>query len=207
MIACRATCSQIQRFLPGSCWSYLAPVDGIAERSVGCEVFDFIHFSRIRFLVSSLVSKIVSGGQTGVDRAALDVAIELKIDHGGWCPLGRRSEDGPIDERYQLSEVDASDYTVRTERNVIDSDGTLILHFGALSGGTRLTWKLAHKHQRPVLKIDLQSHSPALTVPSLQDWIEHQEIKTLNVAGPRESTVPGIGDRVRDFLSTVFGTD
>ena len=157
-----------------------------------------------RHLVNRQVKKIVSGGQTGVDRAALDVAIALGISHGGWCPRGRRSEDGPIDDQYQLVEVDALDYSVRTEKNVIDSDGTLILHFGPLTRGTSLTWKLARKHHRPILKIDLQSHSTLLTVPSLHDWIEQQSIETLNVAGPRESSVPGIGDQVREFLTLVF---
>lgn len=145
--------------------------------------------------------KIVSGGQTGVDRAALDVAIDLDIPHGGWCPQGRRSEDGRIADRYQLIETEARDYSVRTEKNVIDSDGTLILHFGTLSGGTRLTWKLAARYGRPVLKVDLQSCEPKLTVPAIHDWIEQQSISVLNVAGPRESSVPGIGAKAREFLA------
>lgn len=154
--------------------------------------------------MSIFVDKIVSGGQTGVDRAALDVAIALNIPHGGWCPFGRRSEDGPINERYQLRETDIADYSVRTWKNVIDSDGTLLLHFGSLSGGTQLTWKLTRKHRKPALKIDLQTSQPDLVVSALQDWIEQQNIRILNVAGPRESSSPGIGSLAREFLMTAF---
>jgi hypothetical protein len=144
--------------------------------------------------------KIISGGQTGVDRAALDVARELSLPHGGWCPRGRRSEDGPIARHYSLQETGSADYAVRTERNVLESDGTLILYWGTLRGGTLLTSKLAARHGRPVLKIDLQSVEPALVLPAVRDWIRQQSIRVLNVAGPRESSVPGIGDRARDFL-------
>jgi len=155
--------------------------------------------------LSHLVKKIVSGGQTGVDQAALDVAIQLGIPHGGWCPKGRRSERGRIHARYQLSEVEATDYSVRTEQNVIDSDATLILYDGpGLSRGTRLTGQFARKHDRPMLKIDLRNSQSILTIPAIQDWIQQQEIEVLNVAGPRESTVPGIGERVRLFLNDVF---
>lgn len=90
-----------------------------------------------------IVNKIVSGGQTGVDRAGLDVAIQLGIDHGGWCPKGRRAEDGRIPGCYQLAEADSDEYAFRTERNVVDSDGTLILFFATLRGGTELTYRLA----------------------------------------------------------------
>src|SRR5688572_12994856 len=91
----------------------------------------------------SSVQRIVSGGQTGVDRGALDAAIALGIEHGGWCPRGRLAEDGQIPRRYQLTETKTSKYRERTERNVLDSDGTLILFRALLSGGTELTRRLA----------------------------------------------------------------
>lgn len=157
--------------------------------------------------LESQLKKICSGGQTGVDRAALDVALYLQMPHGGWCPRGRRSEDGPIADQYQLRETESTDYSVRTERNIIDADGTLILHHGSLSGGTKLTWKLAKRHHSPVLKIDLASQNFAISVPAFWDWVEQQQIATLNVAGPRESSCAGIGELARRFLLALFDCD
>lgn len=154
--------------------------------------------------MSVVLTRIVSGGQTGVDRAALDVAIDCGLEHGGWCPKGRRAEDGPIPARYLMQETEAVDYSVRTERNVLDSDATLILYEGSLSGGTRLTWKLAQKHQRPVLKVDLSGTNPAILIPAVNDWIEQAGIQTLNVAGPRESTRPGISRLAQRFLELLL---
>ncbi|MCD6446738.1 MAG: putative molybdenum carrier protein, partial [Candidatus Marinimicrobia bacterium] len=85
------------------------------------------------------MTKIISGGQTGADRAGLDAAMELNIPVGGWCPKGRKSEDGPIDNKYPLQETTSGDYRVRTERNVKESDGTLIFTLGKPTGGTALT--------------------------------------------------------------------
>ncbi len=145
------------------------------------------------------VEKIVSGGQTGVDRAALDVAVFLDIEHGGWCPLGRRAEDGPIPARYQLKETRERDYSIRTEKNVVESDGTLILFRDQTSGGTELTRKLALKHRRPLVCIDLNSaHSNE--VCNVGDWLENHHIRVLNIAGPRESTCIGIGRQAEQFL-------
>ena len=103
-----------------------------------------------------LPSCIVSGGQTGVDRAALDVAIAIGIGHGGWCPAGRLSEDGTIPSRYDLQETDSPEYPVRTEKNVIDSDATLLLYEGRLKGGTLLTRRICVRHGKPdlVVRID-----------------------------------------------------
>ena len=149
--------------------------------------------------------KIVSGGQTGVDRAALDAAIFLDIEHGGWCPRGRRSEDGPIDLVYNLIETNESDYSVRTEKNVIDSDGTLILHCGKISGGTQLTFKLAKRHHRPCLALDLANEvKQVVHITRVCDWIVRENVHVLNVAGPRESSSPGITQLSEDFLASAF---
>ena len=147
-----------------------------------------------------LVSKIISGGQTGVDRAALDVALELGIPHGGWCPRGRRSESGVIPSVYRLQQTESSDYAVRTEKNVLDSNGTLILHFGKLTGGTLLTATCAKRHQRPFLAVDLKGYVGDIMIPAFQDWVTQNHVKTLNVAGPRASNCPEIGALVRRFL-------
>ena len=146
--------------------------------------------------------KIVSGGQTGVDRAALDVAIELGIPHGGWCPRGRKAEDGRIAARYGLRETDSARYAVRTEQNVVDSDGTLILYRKELKGGTALTRDVARRRQRPLLLIDL---TRPVFPEVVREWIEAEEIGVLNVAGPRESQNPGIGEEAKGFLRGVFG--
>jgi hypothetical protein len=146
--------------------------------------------------------RIVSGGQTGVDRAALDVAIALGIPYGGWCPRGRRAEDGVIPACYAMQEHASADYDARTEANVADSDGTLVLYRGVLEGGTKLTCELAARHRKPLLVVDLAtSPDPA----AARRWIDAERIAVLNVAGPRESGRPGIGREAGDYLSRVFG--
>jgi len=147
------------------------------------------------------VQRIVSGGQTGVDRAALDAAIQLGIPHGGWCPKGRRAEDGPIPDRYLLSEDDSPRYAARTERNVIDSDATLILHRGPLAGGTRLTARQARNHGRPLKTIDLGEE---VSLASARAWLRRHEVAVLNVAGPRESQQPGITEQALALLTKLF---
>ena len=150
------------------------------------------------------IEKIISGGQTGVDRAALDVALELGISSGGWCPKGRRAEDGPINTRYPLQETTSARYSVRTEKNVKKSDGTLVLtRFGQPRAGTALTIKLAQKQKKPYLVISLLRGNNLETV---KEWIEANHIRVLNVAGPRESEVPGIYDRAFEFLKGLFMT-
>jgi len=141
--------------------------------------------------------RIVSGGQTGVDRAALDAALELTIPHGGWCPRGRLAEDGRIADRYKLRETSSSDYAERTEQNVLDSDGTLILCRGSLRGGTLLTQQLAQRHGKPCLAVDLDSPTAASDV---HDWLLSARVEVLNVAGPRESQSPGIGLLAKRYL-------
>lgn len=126
-----------------------------------------------------------------MDRAAQDVAMELGLPCGGWCPKGRRAEDGAIPAKYQLEETPSLDYRQRTEWNVRDSDGTLILTVGPVSGGTALTVEFAEKHNCPHLVMDLATEPPA---EAARRWIEQNRIRILNVAGPRESNQPGIYD-------------
>jgi hypothetical protein len=132
--------------------------------------------------------KIVSGGQTGVDRAALDVALALGISCGGWCPRGRLAEDGRIPDRYPLKETATPDVAVRTEFNVANSDGTLILALGKPSGGTLFTIHCAQHHRRPWLESTLEN---PLQPEVVHRWLVESKIEVLNVAGPRESQKPG----------------
>jgi len=145
-----------------------------------------------------LPAKIVSGGQSGVDRAALDVALALGIRCGGWVPRGRRAEDGPIPEFYPLTETDSSAYDVRTKRNVDDSDATLLLTRGEPTGGSKLTLEVAAELKRPYHIVDLKrTHSPLAALR----WLEAKRPGVLNVAGPRESTAPGIYAEAETFLT------
>jgi hypothetical protein len=148
-----------------------------------------------------MFSKIISGGQTGVERAALDVALELGIPSGGWYPQGRKAEDGPIDPKYPLKETLSPNYPHRTEKNLREADGTLILTKGSVSGGTSFTVQLAVEYKKPHLIIDFDDKIDPLMV---REWGEKNKIEILNVAGPRESKVPGIHDRAVDFLLKVL---
>ena len=141
--------------------------------------------------------RIISGGQTGVDRAALDVAFALGLPHGGFCPRGRRAEDGPIPPHYPMEELDTDDYAIRTERNVIEADATLILYRSRMTGGTLLTFHLAKKHCKPHRTIRLDR---AYDTQPLLQWIQETPIKTLNVAGPRASTDPDVYELAATFL-------
>jgi hypothetical protein len=133
---------------------------------------------------------IISGGQTGADRAALDFAIDRKIRHGGWCPKGRMAEDGPLAKRYRLKETPSSYPAVRTRWNVRDSDATVIFSLKKrLSGGTKLTAQLARKYRRPLLKIVAPGRSAARL---LRAFLRDHDVATVNIAGPRESGQPGI---------------
>ena len=147
------------------------------------------------------LERIVSGGQTGVDRAALDAAIECGLSVGGWCPQGRRAEDGRIDEQYPLRETPAHAYAERTSWNVRDSDGTLVILAGPPEGGTALTIEEAARRGKLclVLRIDQESREGEVAA-----WIRENAVRTLNVAGPRESEVPGIYRQTRAFLEALL---
>lgn len=144
---------------------------------------------------------ILSGGQTGVDRAALDVAMERGMPCGGWCPAGRWAEDGPIDARYPLRETPSADPAERTEWNVRDSDGTLLLTTSAASPGTELTEEVARRLGRPVYRGWLDAPPDA---GHFHGWMREHTIRTLNVAGPRESESPGIHAAARNWLRAVL---
>lgn len=136
------------------------------------------------------VHRIISGGQTGADRAALDAAIAKGIATGGWCPAGRKAEDGVIPEKYPLTETIARNYAVRTRWNVRDAEGTLILNLGELDGGTLETLLIAQKTGKPclVVQLDQPDHQHRQQVIT---WLREHSIHILNIAGPRESKRPG----------------
>jgi hypothetical protein len=148
-----------------------------------------------------ILQKIISGGQTGVDRAALDVGLARGIPSGGWCPRGRLAEDGRIPDCYPLSETPHRRYRERTEWNVRDSDATLILATGKLTGGTKLTEFFAKELGKPCFRVDFAD-------PSGAHWLKEQfvsrQIQVLNIAGPRESTEPGIYQKTVNYLNALL---
>jgi len=162
-------------------------------------------------------TKVCSGGQTGVDRAALDFAIKYEIDHGGWCPPGRHAEDGAISDRYNLtvlspedffehgySASDPSDgYRLRTKLNIKDADGTLIVtpDRQGMTPGTRLTTKIARELSSRMLLVDPEDEDAPWRI---EHWVKDNKIRVLNVAGPRESRKPGIQKLTVQLLEKAF---
>lgn len=142
---------------------------------------------------------IVSGGQTGADRAGWDAAIELGLPYGGWVPKARRAEDGRIPDRYTCKETSSSDYPFRTRLNVQESDGTVVFARGEPERGSALTQNLAFRLRKPCIAFDIDGDGLGI-VEQLREWIERNGIHVLNVAGNRESKSPGIGERVRRIL-------
>jgi hypothetical protein len=157
-----------------------------------------------KLAVRDVVTKIVSGGQSGVDRVALEVAMAQGYQHGGWCPQGRLAEDGAIPVLFQLTETESDRYPVRTNLNVRDSDATLILYRVRMSGGTALTARLADQQRKPFRAIDLAHGDVTGQFQHVRQWLMKVRPATLNVAGPRESTNPGIGLQARELLARVF---
>lgn len=150
------------------------------------------------------LKKIIAGGQTGVDRAALDVALAINIAHGGWCPKGRCAEDGVIPARYHLWETSSNDYSERTRLNIETADGTLILVPSlplSVTDGTQLTIQLVQQKNKPHLIVDLSS---SYNVAEVLTWLSDNDIEILNIAGPRESQSVGIYHLSRCMLGKLF---
>ena len=145
-----------------------------------------------------MLRKIISGGQTGADRAGLDFAIEVGLEHGGFVPRGRRAEDGRISENYHLTELSSISYAVRTKRNVREGDGTVVFRLDPiLTGGSALTFEYAGQVKKPRIHIhksatDYSEEGFLKELGRLKDFIESNQIAVLNVAGPRESNQPGV---------------
>jgi hypothetical protein len=151
-----------------------------------------------------MIRKIISGGQTGVDRAALDAAIELALAHGGWIPKGRITEDGPLPEKYKLTETRSASYAERTAKNVQDADGTLIISRGQLTGGSDYTREMALKHKRPWLHIDLSQMAAFQAASAVNQWILQNDIEILNVAGPRASKDPRVYQEALNIIESAY---
>ena len=151
----------------------------------------------------SMIEKIISGGQTGADRAGIDAAIETGIPYGGWLPKGRKAEDGTVPDRYtEMKELTRGGYPKRTEQNVIDSDGTVVFSYGKLKTGSALTRKFAVQHDKPFLYIDLDIDGAHLDV--IRQWADEYDIRVLNVAGSRASKHPGIYELVKRLIRSVL---
>lgn len=147
------------------------------------------------------LEKVISGGQTGVDRAALDAALEAEVHVGGWCPRGRRAEDGSIPDMYPLRETPSKEYAQRTAWNVRDSDGTLLITERELEGGTALTRKEAEQRKQPWIQVE---EGDDQSVSRIREWIEHHDIRVLNVAGPRSSEAEGIYAKARAIMERLL---
>ena len=152
-----------------------------------------------------MLARIHSGGQTGADIAALELAVEKGFPHGGWCPKGRRSLAGPIPDCFELKETPSDDYLQRTEWNVRDTDGTVVFTLSEeATGGSLKTIDYTRKHQKPCLHLSQSDQQLESFTNRLLDFIGEHGIETLNVAGSRESKEPGIHDWVREVLESVI---
>jgi len=166
-----------------------------------------------------LIRKVISGGQTGADRGGLDAALTSGVKHGGWCPRGRRAEDGVIPSRYELTETDTSAYVVRSRMNVCDARATLVFTYGEPMGGSLTTLKLCEKEKKPGLHCDLASQSTKQAERYISEWLTRHAMLnapvlpgleressgiSLNVAGSRESMAPGIQDRVFAVVKSIL---
>jgi len=145
--------------------------------------------------------KIISGGQTGVDRAALDFALNKSIDCGGFCPKGRKAEDGKISKKYPLIETESDSYDERTRRNIENSDGTIIIYTNKIDAGTEVAFNLCNQIGKPVILVKSDDEE---TIRIIQTWMEINKIKSLNIAGPRESNEPGVYQFTKDLLTNLF---
>lgn len=146
-----------------------------------------------------MLSMVISGGQTGADRAVLDAALQSAFPVGGSCPAGRMAEDGPISEAYPLTEISGS-YRQRTKQNVLDSDGTAIFYESHVRGGTEATTIFCVRHRKPYKLIDIELIDPPLAAEALRAFIREFDIRVLNVAGPRAGGCPAMYDYVRQGI-------
>ena len=151
-----------------------------------------------------MLKKIISGGQTGVDQAALDAAINFSITHGGWIPKGRGTETGELPDKYKLKGMSSSSYSKKTEQNVMDSDGTLIISHGKHTEGSLLTVEFAEQHKKEWLHIDLEINRGFSGSQLIKSWIVLNDIKVLNVAGPPTSEDPYIYEDALRLLKAVI---
>ena len=151
-----------------------------------------------------MVKKIISGGQTGVDQAALDVAIKLGIPHGGWIPKGRLTENGPLKDKYQLQEMDSTNYNKRTEQNVIDSKGTLILSCGKPTGNLDFAREMTLKHRHQLLGIDLDLTNFIEAASLVHDWIQLRRIDALYVTGSGAAVNPDVGNHTTFIVESAI---
>jgi hypothetical protein len=152
--------------------------------------------------------KIISGGQTGVDMAALEMALCLGMNYGGSIPKGRLTEAGPLDLKYnKMTELKSSYYSVRTKKNIIDSDATLIIMKGKLTGGTALTRFIAQDYGKSCLCVNLQEQSKEQAINNIKKWLKEIKPQILNIAGPRESNCPGIYEESLEFFVEVFNNE
>ncbi|HJX33919.1 MAG TPA: putative molybdenum carrier protein [Desulfatiglandales bacterium] len=152
-----------------------------------------------------MIKKIISGGQTGAEQAALDAAIQLQIPHGGWTTKGRLTEAGVLPDKYQLREMPTDSYPERTKQNVIDSDGTLIISHGPLTGGSQFTQNIAIKHDKPYLHIDLNETDSFDAAKQVYKWVTANKIETLNIDGAKASKDPYIYQAALHFMEIVLG--
>ncbi len=149
--------------------------------------------------------KIISGGQTGADIAGIDAALSLGIEYGGSIPKGRRTEDGTLSEKYnKIIELETTSYPVRTEKNVVDSDATLIFTYNKIGSGSALTIKLAKKCNKPFLHINIENISDMEAAKKVSQWLNKVKPLVLNLAGSRESSAQGIYNRVYEILKEVL---
>lgn len=150
------------------------------------------------------IKKVISGGQTGADQAALDAAIGAGVDYAGWLPKGRKTENGPLPLSYSLKEMASGNYRDRTAKNVRGADGTLIVSHGELTGGSLLTKSFAEKYGLPCLHIDCRKQKLDEAVALCESWLRHHNIGVLNIAGPRASGDPDIYDAARRLVGELL---
>lgn len=154
------------------------------------------------------IKTIISGGQTGADRAAFDFALQNKLEISGFIPKGRRAEDGRISENYpNLTETKTRNYAERTEFNVQNSDATLIVSHGQLTRGSLMTKKFAARHHKPFLHVDLSESTIEESAKTARKWLASIKCKRLNIAGSRASTDAEIYEKTKLFLAALFGVN